>query len=172
MTRIDFYVLADADDAQRLEVVCKLAEKAVSQSKRVFIHTECSVLAESLDSALWEYRDDSFLPHCTLADDDATAASSGAAHSNQVNEPTVLADGSVAGTTPRMEPIAIGQACKHPDSARSVLINLGEEVPPFFSRFERTLEVINQREDIRDSGRKRYSYYQQRGYPLAHHKMS
>lgn len=163
MTRIDFYVLSDADDAQRLDMVCKLAEKAVKQSKRVFIHTECNDLATSLDSALWEYRDDSFLPHCTLAADNHAAPAE--AGNGSGTDP----DLSMA---PRMEAIAIGHACKHPDSARSVLINLGNDVPPFFSRFERTLEVINQREDIRNSGRKRYSYYQQRGYPLAHHKMS
>jgi len=68
--------------------------------------------------------------------------------------------------------VAIGCAHPQPDSERTVLINLGQNVPPFFSRFERTLEVINQQEDIRAKGRLRYTYYQQRGYPLAHHKLA
>lgn len=172
MTRVDFYVLSDTDEAQRLDVVCKLAEKAINQSKRVFIHTECNALAASLGAALWRYRDDSFLPHCTLeAGDSPVAESASAAEESTKITISSTKTGSMVGTA-RMEPIAIGQDGRHPDSERSVLINLGTDVPPFFSRFERTLEVINQQEEIRDSGRKRYSYYQQRGYPLAHHKMS
>jgi len=155
MTRIDFYLLPDDDADQRLAMVCRLAEEAVQQCKRVFIHTECDALANELDATLWHYRDDSFLPHRTLND---AAGKNTKADANS----TVMVT----------EPVAIGCAASQPDPARSVLINLACDVPPFFSRFERTLEIINQQQDIRDSGRRRYSFYQQRGYPLTHYKMS
>jgi len=63
--------------------------------------------------------------------------------------------------------LSLGQ----PGADRSLLINLANEVPPFFSRFERTLEVVDQTEDVRDSGRVRYRFYQSRGYPLKHHSL-
>jgi len=169
MTRVDFYLLPDDDEAERLNMVCKLAEKAVKQSKRVFIHTECEQLAASLDAALWQYRDDSFLPHCTLENSPT--------ETSPMDTPltTRSADHADSGSThaaDNLEPVAIGCAHPQPDSERTVLINLGQNVPPFFSRFERTLEVINQQEDVRAEGRLRYTYYQQRGYPLAHHKLA
>jgi len=163
MTRIDFYVLPDASEGQRVATVCRLAEKAVRQSKRVFIHTECEHLAATLDSALWQYRDDSFLPHVTLGAGDHR-------HGDSVGGSDNGSDNVDAEHT-SVEPVAIGCDRPQPDPQRSILINLGVEVPPFFSRFERTLEVINQQQEIRDSGRARYSYYQQRGYPLSHHKL-
>ncbi|MBX2825993.1 MAG: DNA polymerase III subunit chi [Gammaproteobacteria bacterium] len=167
MTRIDFYLLPHDNEADRLDMVCKLAEKAVRQSKRVFIHTECEKLAASLDSALWHYRDDSFLPHCTLEYTESRENTAGVRKSETAAGAATAVPGSV-----HPEPVAIGCAAAQPDSQRTVLINLAQEVPPFFSRFERTLEVINQQEDVRDSGRRRYTYYQQRGYPLAHHKLA
>lgn len=58
-----------------------------------------------------------------------------------------------------------------PDGQQEELINLAPEVPHFFSRFERTLEVIYQQEPTRAIGRERYKYYQCRGYPLRHIKI-
>lgn len=144
MTRVDFYVLSDQSEQSRLTYVCKLAEKAVRQSESVYIHTENPALAESLDEALWHFRDDSFVAHRAIP-----------------------ADGDdVSG----IEPVGIGCG-PTPNPERTVLINLGSDVPEFFSRFKRTLEVVNQDEQTRSSGRERYSFYRERGYPLKHHKV-
>jgi len=62
-------------------------------------------------------------------------------------------------------------SCGEPANDRRLLINLAAKVPPFFSRFERALEVVNQQQSVRDCGRERYRFYHQRGYPLQHHKM-
>ncbi len=45
------------------------------------------------------------------------------------------------------------------------LINIGQQVPPGFSRFEEVWEWVG--DDI-ESGRERYRYYRDRGYPLQH----
>lgn len=149
MTRVDFYVLPDDSEAQRVDMACRLAEKAVKQSKKVFIHTDSEQLADTIDKALWQFRDDAFVPHRSLP---------------------AVPDQQAGQLDGIQEPVEIGCGCQ-PEDAHSVLINLGAEVPPFFSRFERTLEIINQQQHVRSSGRTRYSYYQQRGYPLHHHKM-
>lgn len=159
MTRVDFYVLETPASAQeqvstqdpttdaRMAMVCKLAEKAVRQSRRVFIHTDSEHLAQAVDTALWDFRGDSFIPHCQVKG----TSEEPVPHSVQ-------------------EPVAIGYNAE-PDLERSVLINLGQTVPPFFSRFERTLEVVGGAPDGKEDARERYRYYQQRGYPLHHHKL-
>jgi DNA polymerase-3 subunit chi len=52
-----------------------------------------------------------------------------------------------------------------------VLINLAEEVPVFFSRFERVSEIIDNNPQRKETGRERYRFYRDRGYELATHKV-
>lgn len=144
MTRVDFYVLSDSDAQNRNTLVCKLAEKAFRHDKPVFIHADDANLLEQLDQHLWHFRADSFVPHRLVHN--------GEPLSQLDNDPVQL-------------------SANEPGTDRRVLINLSNQVPTFFSRFERTLEVVNQSEPVRDSARERYRFYQQRGYPLQTHKM-
>jgi len=144
MTRVDFYVLSDALASRRLEFVCKLAEKACGQSQRVFIYTTTRPLLEELDTRLWDFRPMSFVAHTLLPESHSAE--------EQHNDPVLLSS-------------------DEPGSNRTLLINLDSEVPPFFSRFERTLEVVNKQAEIETSGRLRYRFYKQRGYPLKHHNV-
>ena len=59
-----------------------------------------------------------------------------------------------------------------PGGDRQVLLNLSSEVPHFFSSYESALEVICSDSKARESGREKYRYYQSRGYPLRHNKVS
>lgn len=52
-----------------------------------------------------------------------------------------------------------------------LLINLAAEVPPFFSRFPRVAEVVSGEAAAREAGRRRFRFYQERGYPLKTHKL-
>ncbi len=68
-------------------------------------------------------------------------------------------------------PIHIGhdeQAVLHHD----VLINLGGEVPLFFSGFERVAELVGPDEAARQQGRARFTFYRDRGYPLHTHNIA
>ncbi len=51
------------------------------------------------------------------------------------------------------------------------LINLSNDIPLFFSRFERLAEVIDQEESVLHAGRKRYVFYRDRGYNLEYHQL-
>lgn len=144
MTRIDFYVLSTDDLMERLQLICKLSEKAIGRAQKVFIHSDSEEELKQLDQTLWDFRPISFVPHKLLP--------KGYVTSGIDNEPVHL-------------------SCDEPGADRTLLINLAGEVPTFFSRFERTLEIINDEPEIKASGRLRYRYYQQRGYPLQHHKM-
>lgn len=59
-----------------------------------------------------------------------------------------------------------------PDQHFQVLVNLAPEVPHFFSRFEKTLEIIDDDDQTKLLGRERYQFYRNRGYPLKHHDIN
>lgn len=141
MTRVDFYVLPDADPVQRPLLACKLAEKAYGQGLKVYIHTATEGEALYLDELLWTFRAGSFLPH--------------AIH------------GAAAGEAP---PILLGHD-HEPAGHTDVLINLGAEVPQFFGRFERVAELVDQRPELLAQSRERFRFYRERGYELNTHQL-
>jgi len=63
MTRVGFYVVQAADQAQRMQVAARLADKAFQQGHRIFINAVDESQARSLDELLWSFRPASFLPH-------------------------------------------------------------------------------------------------------------
>lgn len=120
---------------------CRLAAKASAQSKRVYLHVASEADAVHLDELLWTFKDISFVPHKL-----ATDAS--------------LPDAQVL----------IG--CEEPPAESfEVLVNLAREIPPFFSRFERVIELVAHAEPDRTEARKRYRFYRDRGYPLETHEL-
>jgi len=148
MTRIDFYVLDDALLSTRLDLICKLAEKGCGQTQRVFIYCTARSILEELDARLWDFRPMSFVAHSLL------------------EESTPESDRTLQHET---DPVLLSSG--EPGVDRTLLINLDHAVPPFFSRFERTLEVVNKHPETQESGRLRYRFYKQRGYPLQHHNV-
>jgi DNA polymerase-3 subunit chi len=142
MTRIDFYILSQQHAEARQRFACRLAAKAWQQGHRVYIHTEGPEQSRRLDELLWTFNTDSFIPHSL--DDDAAAD-------------TV--------------PVHIGHS-GDPQHHDEVLINLAPEVPLFFSRFERVIELVDPHEETRRQGRERFRFYRDRGYPLENHTIN
>lgn len=125
----------------REQTACKLAEKAWSLGHRVYIHTSSAEQARHMDDLLWTFRDGSFLPH----------------EQYQVGQEDA-------------SPILIG-ADDAPDTTSDVLINLAQDVPLFFSRFLRVAEIIGSDDAAKNSGRERFRFYRDRGYPLNTHNL-
>ncbi|MDA1076781.1 MAG: DNA polymerase III subunit chi [Proteobacteria bacterium] len=71
---------------------------------------------------------------------------------------TGLADGSA---------VVIGHGL--PKQADGLMINLCDEVPGYFGRFERVAEIVV--EANREAGRQAYKFYRDRGFPLYHHDL-
>jgi DNA polymerase-3 subunit chi len=142
MTQIDFYVLQPGAAGSRWLLACRLAEKAYQQGRRVFLQTDSADAAHRVDRLLWTFRDGSFLPHGLMGE-----------------------------TDPRRTPVMIGHGDVGGDE-QEVLINLSADVPPFFSRFERVIEALDQDQATLDAGRRRFRFYRDRGYPLQHHDIS
>ncbi|MEM6986461.1 MAG: DNA polymerase III subunit chi [Pseudomonadota bacterium] len=51
----------------------------------------------------------------------------------------------------------------------TVLINLSETVPPFFSRYRCAVDIADKHGATVDADRLRYRFYRDRGYPLTLH---
>ena len=72
MPQADFYVLPVADPAARQRFLCRLAEKIVPEGHQIFVLCEDEPEARELNSLLWSFKPESFIPH-RLADSEQSA---------------------------------------------------------------------------------------------------
>jgi DNA polymerase-3 subunit chi len=122
----------------KLRTACQLSHKAMQVGLRVLLHTPDAASSETLDKLLWNYPATAFIPHCGSQD----------ARANEM--PVVLCHDA--------------EALPHSE----LLISLHTVCLPFFSRFERLIEIVGEdAEDVR-MGRDRFSFYRDRGYEMRH----
>ncbi|MGH8542886.1 MAG: DNA polymerase III subunit chi [Gammaproteobacteria bacterium] len=160
MTRVDFYVLAGNAATARETFACRITEKAFTQAHKVYVHAASAAEADRLDELLWTFRDASFVPH---------ALTHAATESDDL--PPVLIGH-------RDTPAEMGTFLISPESNPeirnvpiSLLVNLSDEVPPFFDRFARVAELIDADEDRRRLGRERFRFYRDHGCSLETHRL-
>ena len=127
----------------KLHYSCRLLRKAYRSGANAVVTAEPELLLQ-LDQLLWSYSGTEFLPHCQS---DAPA------------------------TTMAASPILLAEQLDVCPSG-SVLINLGQQVPGGFERFERFIEVASSSEDDRLAARDRWKHYRDRGYALKRHELS
>jgi len=138
VTSIDFYFNA----ADRLQVACRLAGKALAQKKRVLVFAPEAGMAQKVDHMLWTWQATGFVPHC-LAGDPLAAET-----------PVIIA------TEPESVP-----AC-------DILLNLAAECPPRFESYDRVLEIVSTGDEDRGAGRARFKFYRDRGFQIASHDLA
>ena len=63
MTRIEFYVLPDSEQAGRARAACQLASKGWQHGLSVFIRCQDDQQCYELDELLWTFRAERFIPH-------------------------------------------------------------------------------------------------------------
>ena len=126
----------------RLQVACRLAAKALRQGSRMLIYAPDTEVAGRLDTLMWTWPAIGFVPHCR-------------------------AQAPLAAETPVL--IASGE--ETPEGCE-LLLNLAADCPPHFERFARLLEVVAVNDEDRASGRSRYRFYKERGYPIASHDLA
>lgn len=141
-TRVDFYVISDAEPRARAKFACALVEKAFALGNRVYLHCSDATEAAAIDTLLWTFRDRSFVPHALALDTEAAG-----------DEPVIVGHGE-----PRVAP-------------RDVLINLAPDVPAWFDSFERVAEVISEDPAVKLAGRERFRVYRDRGCTPETHKI-
>lgn len=63
MPSIDFYMISAQGVQARLLFACRLLEKAYQKQHQIFVYVGSQEKAQMLNSLLWTFRDDSFVPH-------------------------------------------------------------------------------------------------------------
>ena len=126
----------------RMQTACVLAAKALSRGVRMMILTADSESTDRVDRLLWTNPPIGFSPHCR------------AQHRLAPVTPIILDH--IA------EPVVHEQ----------ILVNLRDEAPPHFSRFERLMEIVTRDDSDRERARARFRFYRERGYEIRTHDLS
>jgi DNA polymerase III subunit chi len=143
MTRIDFYIRKENTLADRQAFACRLVQKASVLGHKIYIHCASAEDAHAMDKLLWAFQDTSFIPH-KLSQTGGAECAIEIGYSNDNN------------------------AC---GAHHDLLINLGFDVPVFFTRFERLAEIVVQEPRVLEATRNNYRHYSHKNYPLHNHDM-
>lgn len=69
------------------------------------------------------------------------------------------------------ESVVIGHR-EPPEDFHDIFINLTDETPSVFARFDRLLEIVPAEHHFREASRTKWRFYKDRGYPLQKHDIS
>ncbi|MFN5541569.1 MAG: DNA polymerase III subunit chi [Betaproteobacteria bacterium] len=125
----------------RLNFACRLSKRALDQGKKLIVYAPDEARAAAFDRLLWSYEALSFVPH-------------------------VRADHPLAKATPIVIANAASELPHH-----DALLNLADEPPPYFTRFEYLREVVSTDEADRLRARERYEFYKSRGFEIQRQDM-
>jgi DNA polymerase-3 subunit chi len=140
--RVDFYLLAGSGAEEPSLIVCRLLEKAYLRGHRVFVYCSNQQEAEKLDELLWTFKDNSFIPH------------------------------NLQGEGPEPPPpIQLGFQ-DEPRGFNDILINLHSEIPKFYTRFRRIIEVVANNDSAKELSRTHYREYRANQCELQTHEIA
>lgn len=120
----------------RLQAACSWLAANWREKKSTVVFAPEPEVAERLDRMLWMQPATGFLPHCG-------------------------AGSALAGETP----VLIARQLEDVKQD-ACLLNLGDEIPPGFSRFEELVEIVSTSDAVRLPARERFRFYRERGYAL------
>jgi DNA polymerase III subunit chi len=129
--------------ADRLAYTCRLLRKATASGARLLVRASPQACA-ALDAALWSLAATDFISHC-----DAMAT------------PSVRSRSSVL----------LVDAQAELDTGFPILVNLADDVPAGFERFQRVIEVVSTDAQERSMARRRWKHYTESGYSITRHDL-
>lgn len=128
--------------ADRIQSVAQWLQLAWQARRAVLVFVPDEDQAAKLDRLLWTQPQLSFLPHCR-------------------------ADSPLAAETP----ILLTDRLDHP-AQENCLLNLSNELPSAFSRFENLVEIVSTSDADRLPARERFKFYRDRGYAIENRDIS
>ena len=126
----------------RLQAIAAWLVRADSEGRQVLVYVPTGERSEQLDRLLWTHPATGFVPHCRAKDPLAPET-----------------------------PIILASELDSPPHD-GCLLNLSNEIPPGFSRFQQLIEIISVEDEDRLPGRERFRFYRERGYPLENRDIS
>lgn len=139
MTQVTFHFNAPDKTAY----ACRLLRKASASGARVVVTGEPEEL-DQLDTALWTFSAQAFIPHCRGGAPDAMLQST----------PIIL----------------VGPGEPLPPAL--VLVRLGGPAPAEAGEFQKIIELVGQGESDRLEARQRWRDYAAQGHTVAHHDVA
>ena len=109
---------------------------------KVYIQCVDAQQQAQLNEKLWSFRPDAFVPH-------------------EINKAEAK----------QLESVVLGTGLP-PESFHDILVNMTDQIPKTFARFERLLEVVPAEHEARAASRTKFRFYKERGYPLQTHDIS
>lgn len=119
--------------SDKIAAACALISGAWAKRKAILVYAPEKPVADSVDRVLWTHAQLSFIPHCRADSPLATET------------PILIAD--------RLTQISQSER----------LMNLSNEIPPGYARFQSLIEVVGQAEDERLAARERVHLYREQG---------
>ena len=142
MSKVDFYILKSSGNSYRNRFACRLTEKAFRLNYSILIKTPNQKVSNEIDTLLWTFRYESFLPH-EIVDDNTSKTES---------------------------PITVSHSKKNPIAA-DLLINLSGAMPKEHKKFSRIVEIVISDDEAIKKSRQRYIEYRETGHTIKHHKI-
>ncbi len=143
MAEVSFYVLSSDSIAKRDEFACKLIEKAYRSECYCYVLTDNAEQSHKFDDLLWTFRASSFVPH-------------------QIDD----------GLLPEFKNQILIGSNGIPQDWQHTVVNLSTNCPEDFSKIVRILEILDNNETTKMSGRQRYSTYQKASIPITTHHIN
>lgn len=128
----------------KLDYTCRLLRKAVASGATVMVIADPAAL-QQLDLQLWATSPTDFVAHCLGTAD------------------TFMQEQSAVLLVPQVDRVAI---------RKKVLVNLADQVPVGFDRFERVIEVVSMEESDRNMARMRWRQYTAQGFSIIRHDLA
>ena len=138
---VDFHILATTNQMQAMHYACQYIDKTLAKQTGVYLHTETKADAERLDTLLWTFREDSFLPH-TLYQPEQTEIS----------------------------PIQIGYRGNTLPTGKTML-NLSQHLPENYAKYSQIIEIVTADPIMQQLARERFKHYRDQGHHINTHKM-
>jgi DNA polymerase-3 subunit chi len=129
--------------ADKQAYTCRLLRKALASGARVMVTAPSSVL-QQLDRLLWTFSQLDFIAHARLSEDHKVVTAS----------PVILSE-SLDGSP-----------------HQQVVLNLGDEVPAGFEKFERLIDIVGLDEADRQLARARWKFLADKGYAITRHDVA
>ena len=141
MRRVEFH----HGIGNKLAYACRLLRKAHRAGVQVAVTGDLATL-QALDRELWTFDDQEFLPH-------------------------VLAAGKPLPERLHATPIWLSPDPASAPGERSILINIGREMPAGMDRFQRLFDLVSSEPDDRQEGRSRWKAYAAQGWDVQPHEV-
>jgi DNA polymerase III subunit chi len=137
--KVDFYLLKNNNINACPLLACRILEKAYKRGHRVFVYCEDLESTNLLDELLWTYKDESFIPH------------------------------NIQGEGPEPPPVIQIGYNDDPRGYNDILLNMANEIPVFYKKFTRIIEIVADDEKAKEISRQHFREYKKQGFDLKTH---